>query len=256
MLFSSAKPSLRLKPFINAAPSYLANDAGVSALLLLLVLAWELVGADLAVMRWWGDTSGFALRDMWTVLHQAGRVLSWLVLGGMAWCAVKAPSPTAINTARKLPSLGQRRTALVITLASIAVVQLIKRASTTSCPWDLSEFGGMVSYVSHWNLALSDGGPGHCFPSGHSSAAFCFLTLYFMWRGVDAQRARVWLAAVCLAGVLFSLTQIIRGAHYPSHVLWTAWLCWTVPLAARLLGHVASKVRRTRLAVAIPVKLN
>lgn len=256
MHFSSGKLAERSKPHVAAAPNHFASDAGISALLLLAVLAWELAGVDLAAMRWWGDASGFALRNMWTVVHQAGRVLSWALLGGMVWHAVKAPSSSAISGGRKLPSLGQRRTALALTLACITVVQLIKRASTTSCPWDLSEFGGMVSYVSHWDLALSDSGPGHCFPSGHSSAAFCFLTLYFMWRGVDAQRARLWLAAVCVAGVLFSLTQIVRGAHYPSHVLWTAWLCWTVPRCVALLGHMASNMVRTLFAVASPVKLN
>ena len=34
--------------------------AGV--LLLLCALLWDLGGQDLAVMRWWGDASGFALR--------------------------------------------------------------------------------------------------------------------------------------------------------------------------------------------------
>ena len=30
-----------------------------------------------------------------------------------------------------------------------------------------------------------------------------------------------------LAGLLLGLTQTVRGAHYPSHTLWTAWICWT-----------------------------
>jgi membrane-associated PAP2 superfamily phosphatase len=33
---------------------------------------------------------------------------------------------------------------------------------------------------------------------------------------------------VLLVGLVFSLTQAMRGAHYPSHSLWTAWVCWVL----------------------------
>ena len=33
---------------------------------------------------------------------------------------------------------------------------------------------------------------------------------------------------VLIVGLLFALTQTVRGAHYPSHSAWTAWLSWTV----------------------------
>ena len=29
-----------------------------------------------------------------------------------------------------------------------------------------------------------------------------------------------------LAGLLLGLAQQVRGAHYMSHTLWTAWFCW------------------------------
>lgn len=47
--------------------------------------------------------------------------------------------------------------------------------------------------------------------------------------------ARAWLLAVVLAGLLFGGAQFLRGAHAPSHTLWTAWLCWA--LSASLLGR-------------------
>jgi len=42
------------------------------------------------------------------------------------------------------------------------------------------------------------------------------------------QTARRWLAGAMLAGFVFGLAQQVRGAHYMSHTLWTAWLCWSV----------------------------
>jgi membrane-associated PAP2 superfamily phosphatase len=34
-------------------------------------------------------------------------------------------------------------------------------------------------------------------------------------------------------GLLFGLVQTLRGAHYPSHTLWTGWICWAVTLGAQ-----------------------
>jgi membrane-associated PAP2 superfamily phosphatase len=74
--------------------------------------------------------------------------------------------------------------------------------------WDLSEFGRSARHVSHWAFGVNDGGPGRCFPSGHASAAFS----------------------------LFSVAQTVRGAHYPSHSMWTAWVCFAT---SALLWHAA-----------------
>lgn len=82
--------------------------------------------------------------------------------------------------------------------------------------------------MSHWQWGLADGGPGHCFPAGHAVAAYAFLGMYFLWRGHDVSRARAWLLAVLAVGALFGFGQLVRGAHYPSHTLWSAWICWVI----------------------------
>ena len=33
-------------------------------------------------------------------------------------------------------------------------------------------------------------------------------------------------------GHLESVIYVVRGAHYPSHTLWSAWLCWVICVAA------------------------
>jgi membrane-associated PAP2 superfamily phosphatase len=41
---------------------------------------------------------------------------------------------------------------------------------------------------------------------------------------------------VCVAGALFGWAQLARGAHFASHTMWSAWLCWTLcAVAAPLL---------------------
>lgn len=195
---------------------------------LLAVLLWDLGGADLAVMRWFGDAGGFALRDHWFaagMLHDGGR---WL--GRVAMAAL------VLNTVWPLPVLGdmpraQRVRWCLVTLLCLLAVSSLKRWSALSCPWSLAQFGGSAHYVSHWAAAAwrgGDGGPGQCFPGGHASGAFAFFVGAFALRERSPRAARLWLAGVCVVGVAFGAAQLVRGAHYPSHTLWTAWICWTL----------------------------
>jgi membrane-associated PAP2 superfamily phosphatase len=39
-----------------------------------------------------------------------------------------------------------------------------------------------------------------------------------------------------LLGIVYGLGQMLRGAHYPSHMLWTGWICWAVTAAAASFG--------------------
>ena len=199
----------------------------VAALGLVALLVWELGAWDLAVTRWYGNAGGFAWRDAWWLrsgLHDGGRLLAWALL---ALLAVDALRPLVAG-----PSRRERGYWLAVALACVLLVPAIKRFSTTSCPWDLQAFGGHAAYVPHWVLGLADGGPGHCFPSGHAVAAFGFLGGYFLWRPHRPRLARAWLAGVLLAGALFGWAQLARGAHFVSHTLWSAWLCWAVTVVA------------------------
>jgi membrane-associated PAP2 superfamily phosphatase len=114
----------------------------------------------------------------------------------------------------------------------VLLVPLIKRVSLTSCPWSLAEFGGAASYVSHWAWGRTDGGPGHCFPSGHASGAFSFLAGWWALRVSAPRAARWWLVLTVVVGLVFGWGQMMRGAHYASHTLWTAWICWAVTVAS------------------------
>ena len=183
------------------------------------------------MIRLFGGPGRFAWRDnRWAsaVLHDGGRALAWVVVAVLIGAAFRAPASGAPGRRERLDWLG------IMLLCSLAI-PAVKRFSATSCPWDLAEFGGVARYVSHWQLGVPDGGAGHCFPSGHAVTAFAFLGLYFMWRGHNLPRARAWLATVAVVGLLFGAAQLARGAHYPSHTLWSAWLCWALCVAADAL---------------------
>jgi membrane-associated PAP2 superfamily phosphatase len=200
----------------------------ITAVLLALVVIWDLSGWDLLVMQWFGSNQGFALKENWwlsTVMHTRAQqlaVVAYVFLLAMVFWPL-GPFRAA--------SRRQRVASLLAITASLVAVSILKRFSLTSCPWDLSIFGGPASHVSHWSLGVSDGGGGRCFPSGHASSALAFMAASFpALFSQDASRhrhGRALLLLVVLLGVLFGLTQTVRGAHYPSHTLWTAWICWT-----------------------------
>jgi membrane-associated PAP2 superfamily phosphatase len=209
----------------------LRRDLLVTGVALLLLLAWDATGWDLAAARLFGDTRGFAARDtFWAskLLHDGGRLAAWLLLAVLVVATLRTPKAGVANG----PTRAERWRWIGIMLLAIVAVPAIKRFSLSSCPWDLSIFGGVAQYVSHWRFGVADGGGGHCFPSGHAVAAFGFFGLYFLWRGHDAIKARLWLSAVLVVGLLFGTAQLARGAHYPSHTLWSAWLCWALCVAA------------------------
>jgi membrane-associated PAP2 superfamily phosphatase len=213
--------------------SHARQDGWITLLALLALLAWDASGADLWAARWFGGAQGFAARDSWwaaTLLHDGGRVLAWGLLAlQVAWAiwpgAARPDRPTRAVRVRWLGAM----------LLCLLLVPAIKRLSSTSCPWDLAVFGGAAQYLSHWRWGQPDGGAGHCFPSGHAVAAFAFLGLYFLWRDFNPARARAGLLGVLAVGALFGWAQLARGAHFPSHTMWSAWVCWTVCVAAAAL---------------------
>jgi membrane-associated PAP2 superfamily phosphatase len=93
----------------------------------------------------------------------------------------------------------------------------------------------MAPSVSHWNLWVRDGGGGHCFPAGHASTGFAFMAAYFCLRQNNAPGAMKWLLVAVCIGFILGISQQMRGAHFMSHTLWTAWLCWTVGWLSHLL---------------------
>jgi membrane-associated PAP2 superfamily phosphatase len=196
---------------------------------LLLVLAWDALALDLPLARLSGSSNGFPLRETWllsTVLHEDARRLSWALMFALI-LAIWWP----VGVLRQL-SRGERIGMVSGTLLALLAVSILKSASQTSCPWDLAEFGGAAHYVTHWAFGVTDGGGGRCFPAGHASAGFAFVAGYFWLQDKAPRVARAWLLGVMAAGLMLGLTQQLRGAHFMSHTLWTAWVCWTTAALA------------------------
>jgi len=205
----------------------LRRPAFVTLALLLPLLAWDASDLDMRLATWFGNAHGFPLTESWWLtsgLHDGGRLVSWLLAVGLT-LSVWWP----IGALRRLEA-SERVQIIVTTLVAVLAISTLKTFSRTSCPWDLSDFGGAARHVSHWTW-LPDGGSGRCFPAGHASSGFAFISGYFVWRHHSVAWARAWLGVTLLAGFTLGLAQQVRGAHFMSHTLWTAWICWSIALA-------------------------
>jgi membrane-associated PAP2 superfamily phosphatase len=224
------------------------------------LVAWDASGLDLSVMAGLGTAGGFPLRDQWwleTVLHSAVRQLALVAFVGL-WVMVWRP----VGVFRGYQRMERLEMVIGVTLALLTISGM-KRFSLTSCPWDLQSFGGLATYVSHWQWGVKDGGSGGCFPGGHASSAFAFVALVLpgLSRGPGSAQHRLamrLLIGVVLAGLVLGGVQTLRGAHYPSHTLWTGWICWVVVSLNHALfvwwqtQRAASRVKES----SIEIKLN
>ncbi|VAW91677.1 hypothetical protein MNBD_GAMMA23-1619 [hydrothermal vent metagenome] len=115
-------------------------------------------------------------------------------------------------------------------LFSTGIVAVLKHYSDLDCPWALNIFNGTQPYFhlfSGMSNPLSHGG---CFPGGHSSGGFSLLLFYFLLRDYNKRYAYMALGVSIFIGSVFSLGQWVRGAHFVSHDLSSAMICWFVAL--------------------------
>lgn len=214
----------------TAAPSLSwRRDLRITLLALVLIVLWDVSGGDWIVSSHYGQADGFAAHHAaWAVaLYNAGRGLAlaaWVAL--IVWAAW----PGRATGARVTTLIA----ALSVLIAAL-LVAIVKRASGADCPWSLQAFGGAQPYLSHWTNWSPSAGAGGCFPSGHASAGFAFLAVYALWRTEHRRLAQIVLWATLALGMAYGGLQVVRGAHFASHVLWSAWLCWLVALLSPLL---------------------
>jgi membrane-associated PAP2 superfamily phosphatase len=168
--------------------------------------------------NWWLDGPG----------HVGLKYLAWGI-----WVGVLAVAIAPLGRARPWRREAAHA-ALGIALAATAVI-LLRNASAHSCPWDLAMYGGTAAWFPLFGAAPVDAGPGRCLPAAHAASGFALFGLYFALRRSAPRAARLALAAAVLIGVAAGAVQVARGAHFVSHVLWTAWIAYGVNFALERL---------------------
>ena len=201
-------------------------------------LGFDVSGLDAAISRVFFDpaTGTFPLRDNWWLAAPGHTGLKRLALA--AWCA------TALGAVWLPPRWRGWRPSLREAAAGMAIAALLvlwlRGLSAHSCPWDSAGFGGTAQHFPLLWPRPQVPGPGRCLPAAHASSGFALFGLYFALR---ARHRGAALAALCAAwaiGLGAGAVQVARGAHFASHALWTAWICWVATSAL----HAIVSLRR------------
>lgn len=115
-------------------------------------------------------------------------------------------------------------------LMGMGTVTAAKLFTNVDCPWSLEIFGEDRPYI-HLFADRPDTLPEtQCFPAGHASGGFSLMSLYFVFLEYNPHWAQRGLIFGLIVGSIFGLGQQIRGAHFFSHDVWSAAICWYASL--------------------------
>ena len=157
----------------------------------------------------------------------------------------------------------QRAKLRVIALSAFLepiLIKTLKEKSSMHCPWDIDRYNG-----SHPFLRLLDTIPdgwqaGHCFPAGHASSAMWLTALAVLWLPTNPKRATKAYLGGLSVGLILGWVQQMRGQHFLTHTLWTAWLASAlaillIAIFSRQLAPRPAKTESTPLTPPSPVTL-
>jgi len=127
--------------------------------------------------------------------------------------------------------IGMRVVAMSAVLVPSAI-SLMKHASVSHCPWDLQRYGGTEPYIRLLEWMPEGIRAGHCMPAGHASSALWLISIAAFWWPQRRRTAMLVAAAMLTLGLTVGWLQQLRGAHFLTHTLWSAWvacvLVWAV----------------------------
>lgn len=226
----AGKPSREARPASSGAHFYrnhlllpVGVAIGLSVILILLRGDFWLADRLYALQGHAWTLKSHALTE--SLVHIGGRTasaVSWLlVLAAYLWSCFD------VRLARWRRPLAYL---VLTTLIATAVVAGAKSVSGMDCPWDLQRYGGDRAFVGLFEHRPETMPAAACFPAGHASAGYAWVSLYFFLLATRPRLRWLGLASALLAGATFGFTQQLRGAHFLSHDLWTLLTCWLVAL--------------------------
>lgn len=195
--------------------------------LLMVAIALEALDLDFKVMEMLFDNNSqsFPLRHHWFtegVIHTMGRQMIGAIGLGIVLTFIASFT---------LPSLKSDRREWSFVLISIVIstlsISTLKATTGMNCAYDLSLYGGSEPLNQLSNLWLGDG---QCWPGGHVSGPLSLIAVFFGFRTKQPYLAFTGLIFAVTMGIIFGLGQTLRGAHFPSHTIWTALIIWMINL--------------------------
>jgi membrane-associated PAP2 superfamily phosphatase len=213
---------------------------------ILLAFLYPSTGLDTLLIKPFYDSHvlAFPLKEdvfLVKVMHQGLKnlmiVISLMMLG--LWFfglkILKSASPSKNSNSWIQTYHRQFLWVFVAMVISTSIISILKHISNHACPWDLLFYGGTQPLIPLFGNLPIGAVPGHCFPGGHASGGFALIAIYFGFRDSLPKLAKVGLILGLVLGFAMGWGQMMRGAHFMSHNLWTAWVVWVILLAQYLL---------------------
>ncbi len=217
--------TLDIRMNTSAPAPYSATKPGdllLWLMLALLAVLWSRYSnLDWQIAEYFYDpaTGGFPLRNnsVWSAAHAFTRNLSTLL-----WILLLA---FTVRQARLQGNTDAVKAGGFILLASaiaLGVNGVLKTHSVHSCPWSLTAFGGNADFFRLLDPVPSNPGSGGCLPSGHAAVGFMWWPVVYACARWRPARTSLAFTLVLAFGILCGYVQIVRGAHFVSHVLMAA----------------------------------
>lgn len=131
--------------------------------------------------------------------------------------------------------------AMMATIIAPSAVAILKSFSAVHCPWSLDIYGGKAVYLPLIEILVSSEPGGKCFPAGHASGGFVWLS----WTIIFWHSRRMLALAAGIAGLVLGLimgvSRMMQGAHFLSHTVAAVLVVW---LTALLCIHIARFFRK------------
>lgn len=187
---------------------------------------------------------GFPYRDAPLLVTFGHTLLKNVTAFGLIVCIVLALVSTWVPRLR--PWRGVLVTFCVMAGAAAWLVQAMKGVSVHACPWDLTMYGGDAPWFPLFDQMKAGVTLKRCWPGGHASGGFAIVAGYFALRERQPRWARRILFLGLALGTVMGAVQMVRGAHFLSHNLWTLWVVWATCVVIDVLIHSWPLVARRK----------
>lgn len=150
---------------------------------------------------------------------------------------------------KRMPSwIREKRSTWAVILICLAIcpslVAISKATTNQFSPYDIKHYNGNQPYVKVFEHYHDNDLPterGRSFPAGHASGGFALMSLALLSKRARFQRIGLFIGITM--GSWMGIYQMLKGAHYLSHTLVTAFFCWICIVS---INHLKEKFFRGR----------
>lgn len=202
-----------------------------TALLLLIIGQYTDIDLWLADLHYDASAGGFPWRNTWfatDLMHgYVKNVLVWLGLLVIAATLVDLVFPGGLLSEQRS---GQLRILALSAYLEPLIVKSLKQTTYLQCPWSLDLYGGSEPMLRILDTVTASMQKAACFPAGHASTGMWLVAIAVFWLPGHPRRAAVGYLTGLSIGLTLGWVQQMRGAHFLTHTLWTAWIASALAL--------------------------